>query len=171
MADHNENEDLISLFNQEINQIDNQVLTQMNFLGIDSEGIENDLLMNKMNDKTVSYRLLQRAKIGRLFASLHSGKVRSSPSCTPSSPILANRIRIAKRSPVKTLSRNANKRNENDPISSNHTPDAYSTEKQHVCWQRNTFLASPVKTIRPCVKSHDPFHQNNDSPKPKISYH
>lgn len=170
MADQDDSENLVTLFNQEVAQLDNKILTQMNFLGIDCEGIENDLLMNKMNDKTVSYRLLQRAKIGRLLASPHLAKVRNSPSRVPQSPIFMNRTRTVK-SPIKSLSRCSNKKNENDSGASNRTPDVYSNDKQHVSRQRNTFLASPVKTIRPCVKSHDLFHQTNGSPKSKMLHH
>lgn len=170
MAEQSENECWASLFTQDTSQIDFQILTQMNFLGIEYDGIEKDLLMNKMNDKTVSYRLLQRAKLGKLLKSPHIGKIKNSPSCFPGSPIFMNRMRVNKRSPIKSLTR-SNKKSENDCAASNHTPDPYHNEKQCVARQRNTFLASPVKTVRPCVKSHDLFHQNNELVKPKALHY
>ncbi|OHT09242.1 CAMK family protein kinase [Tritrichomonas foetus] len=91
---------IFEIFKNPVFKFESDILTQMNFLGIDTKNLEQELIMNQVNDKTISYRLLQRNKFFREVSNLLSKNL--------SKPVVRIEVRQQFNCPISPFARTRN---------------------------------------------------------------
>ena len=113
---------IFSSFKPTAEKVEKDVIYQMNLLGIGTNDIEQQIVLNQINNQTISYKLLQRTKQMRSLCRTPTKAVINYRESKHLTPLIRTR-NLPTRNPDSTRNRNLNKiqskNRENDPTVAN----------------------------------------------------
>ncbi|OHT06693.1 CAMK family protein kinase [Tritrichomonas foetus] len=148
---------IISIYNQEVSVIDESVIKQLHYRGIDTQGIEDDIFSLAENERTVAYRLIQRAKINqKIRGTLFKKSIVSHSKTIPASLVLRTQEQCKRMSENRctftNLNRETDSTSENNQTTSNTT---ISARCKNISRNQNVILSSNLgKAAKQRMYSH-----------------